>query len=399
MAGATVLQMLRNALRIAADEDDDSPQSRTVDLQVGRTVHTVSGSMRTELWLSVLTCNRGAGHAAAREYAQMLARVRPWPVQRLHCRAAFARRQVCNWAALLMQVSAFDCGFRAISSALRQCLSRTAKPALERRTTLLPRAGRKRGPDGHLAVLSKAAVLRARHGLRWSMTPLKRTWGARSRASSGTPAAQPSPMLRAHKCQAAAAYACVRGLRCSAPARISALRQPPQGGDQGTPRAQVHNASGTGQPGARAQGVCCRRPRGQLLPGTCPGHAWFEFSFAKVCNSGWLSRACRPGVRGCALRVSWKSNCCKLISGKATAGNGRVGISAVVWGLSSGLRCLGVYKCGAARALAKQGTPQSGQHGEINACLRCRWCRKAGDVCGGGGFLDSLCQAGELAEH
>lgn len=85
MAGSAVLQMFRNALRIAADEDADSPQSRTVDLQVGRTLHTVSGSMRTELWLSVLTRNRGAGHAAAREYVEMLARVRLRCMQGLAC--------------------------------------------------------------------------------------------------------------------------------------------------------------------------------------------------------------------------------------------------------------------------------------------------------------------------
>jgi hypothetical protein len=49
---------------------------RTVDLQVGRSVPTVPGAMRTELWLSVLTRNRGFGHAAAREYTQMLAQAR-----------------------------------------------------------------------------------------------------------------------------------------------------------------------------------------------------------------------------------------------------------------------------------------------------------------------------------
>ena len=109
MAGTAVLQMFRNALRIAADEDAESPQSRTVDLQVGRTVHTVSGSMRTELWLSVLTRNRGAGHAAAREYGKMLARVRS---RRMH--EPFSAEQLSQgarlrkWAALPMQPLAFD---------------------------------------------------------------------------------------------------------------------------------------------------------------------------------------------------------------------------------------------------------------------------------------------------
>ena len=107
MAGSAVLQMFRNALRIAADEDADSPQSRTVDLQVGRTVHMVSGSMRTELWLSVLTRNRGAGHAAAREYAEMLARVRSRPMQGLSCRAAVPRRQDAEVGGLVDASSAF----------------------------------------------------------------------------------------------------------------------------------------------------------------------------------------------------------------------------------------------------------------------------------------------------
>ncbi|KAK9836023.1 hypothetical protein WJX81_006680 [Elliptochloris bilobata] len=66
--------MFRNALRVAADEEEET---RTVDLQVGRSVHTVSGAMRTELWMSVLARNRGAGHAAAREYPEMLTRARP----------------------------------------------------------------------------------------------------------------------------------------------------------------------------------------------------------------------------------------------------------------------------------------------------------------------------------
>ena len=105
MAGGVVLQMFRNALRIAADEDDDSPQSRTVDLQVGRTVHTVSGTMRTELWLSVLTRNRGAGHAAAREYAEKLARVRSRPWQQLNCRAAIAKRQTVEVDGLVVAIS------------------------------------------------------------------------------------------------------------------------------------------------------------------------------------------------------------------------------------------------------------------------------------------------------
>ena len=72
MAAPGVLQMFKNALRISAGDEEES---RTVDLQVGRTVHTVSGVMRTELWMSVLTRNRGAGHAAARQYTEMLARV------------------------------------------------------------------------------------------------------------------------------------------------------------------------------------------------------------------------------------------------------------------------------------------------------------------------------------
>ena len=90
-----MLQMFRNALRIAADEDADSSQSRTVDLQVGRAVHTVSGAMRTELWLSVLTRNRGAGHAAAREYAEMLAWVRSRPVQAL-LQSNYCEASVCG---------------------------------------------------------------------------------------------------------------------------------------------------------------------------------------------------------------------------------------------------------------------------------------------------------------
>jgi hypothetical protein len=73
MAAPGVLQMFRNALRVSADEDE---ATRTVDLQVGRSVHTVPGAMRTELWLSVLTRNRGFGHAAGREYARMLAQAR-----------------------------------------------------------------------------------------------------------------------------------------------------------------------------------------------------------------------------------------------------------------------------------------------------------------------------------
>lgn len=68
---ASVLQLFRNVVQDRQEED------ATVDLQVGKTVHSgLPRRMRTELWMSVLL-RKGVGTAAAKQYRTMLAKVRP----------------------------------------------------------------------------------------------------------------------------------------------------------------------------------------------------------------------------------------------------------------------------------------------------------------------------------
>ena len=66
---ANVLQFVRNVVQ------DRSEEEATIDLQVGKTVHSdVPRHMRTELWMSVLL-RKGIGTAAAQQYREMLKRV------------------------------------------------------------------------------------------------------------------------------------------------------------------------------------------------------------------------------------------------------------------------------------------------------------------------------------
>ena len=66
---AGVLQLFRNIVQEKQEDD-------TIDLQVGKTVHSdVPRHMRTELWMSVLL-RKGSGTAASQQYRRMLAKVR-----------------------------------------------------------------------------------------------------------------------------------------------------------------------------------------------------------------------------------------------------------------------------------------------------------------------------------
>lgn len=72
---ASVLQLFRNVVQDRQEED------ATVDLQVGKTVHSgLPRRMRTELWMSVLL-RKGVGTAAAKQYRTMLAKPVPIDVQ------------------------------------------------------------------------------------------------------------------------------------------------------------------------------------------------------------------------------------------------------------------------------------------------------------------------------
>lgn len=68
---SSVIQFFRNVV-----QDRQEVEEATIDLQVGKTVHSdVPRQMRTELWMSVLL-RKGLGTAAAQQYRQMLAKVR-----------------------------------------------------------------------------------------------------------------------------------------------------------------------------------------------------------------------------------------------------------------------------------------------------------------------------------
>ena len=64
-------RVLRNASATLFGQED----AESIDLQVGKTVHSgMPPSMRTELWMSVLL-RKGQGAEAAGQYRKMLAKV------------------------------------------------------------------------------------------------------------------------------------------------------------------------------------------------------------------------------------------------------------------------------------------------------------------------------------
>ena len=66
-------RVLRNASAALLGLED----AESIDLQVGKTVHSgMPPSMRTELWMSVLL-RKGQGSEAAAQYRKMLAKVSP----------------------------------------------------------------------------------------------------------------------------------------------------------------------------------------------------------------------------------------------------------------------------------------------------------------------------------